>query len=60
MIKFLLLLMVALTLGAIVAPGVREAVAWVLAGLILVMLGDLILSAIAKLRRSESRTSRHA
>jgi hypothetical protein len=50
MLRFLLLLIVIVTLGIVFAPQIARALSWVLAFLILLMLGDLLLSGIRKLR----------
>jgi len=51
MIRFLALLLVVLALGAVFAPGFREALGWVLAFLSLLMLGSLVRNSFAKLRQ---------
>jgi hypothetical protein len=57
MIRFLALVLAALTLGAVIAPDLRQPMAWVLAFFSLLMLGDLIRSAFAKLRRRSSHSA---
>ena len=51
MIRFLALSVAALLLLAVLVPNVRTIVAWVLAFLSLLMLGDLVRSSLTKLRR---------
>ena len=60
MLKFLALLLVALALGAIFVPVLREALAWALAFLSLLMLGDLVRSSVSKFHQagSQSRSRR--
>jgi predicted Na+-dependent transporter len=56
MIKFLALVVVALALAAVIAPDLREPLAWVLAFFSLLMLGDLVRSSFAKFRRRSSHS----
>ena len=51
MFRLLILCMVVVVIGAIVAPSFRVALGWVLAFLSLLLLGDLILSSVARRRR---------
>lgn len=55
MTRFLLVLLLVLALGALFAPGFREVVAWILAFLSLLMLGDLIRGSLAKRRVPRSQ-----
>lgn len=50
MIRFLALTALVLAFGALVAPGFREVLAWVLAFASALLLGDLIRSSLARWR----------
>lgn len=50
MLRFLLLVIVIVTLAIVFTPQIARALSWVLAFLILLMLGDLLLSGLRKLR----------
>jgi hydrogenase/urease accessory protein HupE len=49
MLRFLVVIAVAVALTAVVAPSVREVLAWALAFVSALLLGDLLRSSVAKL-----------
>ena len=51
MFRLLALVLLVVAIGAVVAPGLREGLGWVLAFLSLLMLGDLARSSFTKRRR---------
>ncbi|MBC7771213.1 MAG: hypothetical protein H7210_01830 [Pyrinomonadaceae bacterium] len=57
MIRFLALILFVLIVGAIVAPGLRQPVSWLLAFLSLLMLADLVRSSFAKHHRDRSSSA---
>ena len=58
MIRLLILCLIVVALGAALAPSLRVALAWALAFLTLLMLGDLIRSSFAKHRAESTRIRR--
>ena len=59
MLRLLVLCALVVALGAVFAPSFRVALSWVLAFLSLLMLGDLVLSSLAKRRRHGARSASH-
>ena len=57
MIRLVALLLLVLFVGALAVPALRESLAWVLAFLSLLMLGDLARSSFTKARRDGSASS---
>ena len=59
MLRLIALVLLVLAIGAFVAPGLREALGWVLAFLSLLMLGDLARSSFSKRRRQGATSASH-
>jgi hypothetical protein len=57
MFRLLVLCVVVVALGVAFAPNFRVALSWVLAFLSLLMLGDLVVSSLAKRRRPGTRSA---